>query len=139
MSNLLALTAGLVCAVACEGQSSPSRARDSAVTTQTRAPGPRSGDTAFVELQRVARTNSRTTDGGCHFTSSVDPKPLGFPKGAIYEQRVVSFDRRTCATVVAIGYRLQMPSPDTAGTAGRSDSTSISFADSASPGRRKHQ
>ena len=137
MSKLVAVTAGLVCAVACAGQSPPSRARESAVATQTRAPGPRSGDTAFVELQRVARASSRTTEGGCRFMGSVDPTPPGFPQGAIYQERVVSLDRRTCATVVAIGYRLQMPPLDTAGTAGRTDSTSINFADSAKPGRRK--
>jgi hypothetical protein len=138
MSKLVALTAALVWSASCTGQSSTSRAHESSAATQVQAVEPRSGDTAFVELRRVARANRHTADGrGCHFEGTAGPLPPGLPQGAVYVERVVSGDPRTCATVVAIGYRLQMPPLDTAGTAGRTLSTSVNFADSANPARRK--
>ena len=137
MSKLVALTAGLVWTVACAGQSPPSRAHESSAATQALAPAPQSGDTAFVELQRVSRANSHAIGGGCHFTGPVGPRPPGIPPGAVYEERTVSGDLRTCATVVAIGYRLRMPPLATAGSESRTLSTSINFADSAKPARGK--
>lgn len=132
MSKRIAVAAGLACAVACAGESPPSHARESAAATATRVPGSPSQDTAFFELERVARANRRTTEGGCRFTGGIDdPKSLRLPQGAAYEERVVSLDRRTCATMVARGYRLRVPDLDTAGTAGRKVSTTtVSFPDS---------
>jgi len=138
MSKLAAVTVGLAWTAACAGQSPPSLARDSSAARQSQAPVSRSGDTAFVELRREFRANRHTADGkGCHFEGGVGPLPAGLPPGAVYSERTVSGDPVTCATVVAIGYRLQMPPLDTAGSASRTLSRDINFADSAHPARRK--
>lgn len=137
MSKLAALTVGLIWTVGCAGQSPRSRAKEPAAATNAASPVPRPVDTAFVELRRVTRANSHTADRGCHFESTAGAIRPHIPDGAVYVERVVSGDPRTCATVVAIGYRLRMPPLDTAGSANRTASTSITFADPAGPARRK--
>jgi hypothetical protein len=116
--------------------SSPTQESSAAPHAQPAAPRP--GDTAFVELRRVTRANRHTADRrGCHFEGAASPLPPGLPPGAVYSERVVSGDPQTCATVVAIGYRLRMPPLDTAGSASHSLSSSINFGDSAGPVRRR--
>lgn len=95
MGRLTMVTAALVGTAACAGQSSPpSREHEQPAATQTRAAGPGSGDTTFVELQRVERANGRMADGSCHLMDSASPMPAGVPQGAMHEQRVVSIDHR---------------------------------------------
>lgn len=138
MFKLLTLAVGFVWTASCAGQSPPSRAQESSAAKRAGAVELALGDTAFVELRRVTRANRHTADGkGCHFEGTASQLPPGLPPGAVYSERVVSGDPRTCATVVAIGYRLKLPPLDTAGTASRTLSSSINFADSANTTHRK--
>lgn len=137
MCKLVALTAGLVWTAACAGQAPPSRGEKAAATTGTVAAAPQPGDTAFVELQRVSRTNRHTVDGGCHYEGTAVGNRPHIPEGAFYVERVVASDPQTCATVIAMGYRLQMPPLDTAGSASRTLSTSIKVPDSTKPTERR--
>lgn len=138
MSKLVALTAGLVWTASCAVQAPPSPAHESAAARKSLTTAPQAGDTAFVELRREFLANRHTADGkGCHFEGGVSPLPAGLPPGAVYSERTVSGDPVTCATVVAIGYRLQMPPLDTAGSASHTLSRDLNFADSANPARRK--
>jgi hypothetical protein len=139
MSRSITVTAALVWAAACARQSSPENAREHERTADAnpKAVALHSEDTAFVELRRVEEVGTRSAGGGCRFVGNDSARPPGIPKGAAYEQRYVSIDRRTCASIVLQGYRLKQPPLETRATAESTLSATFDFTDSTKSNRRK--
>jgi hypothetical protein len=100
--------------------SARSRQQQAALTSEERGRQP---DTAFIETRRFTRQGVRTAEGGCRFSSADSGRP-----GERHELRTVSIDRKTCTSVVALGYRKVWPEPDTVGVESRSASTDIDSA-----------